>query len=156
MAVVITGLVLSGLTAFALPTEVDLLARLLHVPEDAATTQPHGLRGWIATVRTGLQQTDDAYPWMAYGTDWLAFAHLAIALFFVSPMRHPQRDHRGVLNAGIVACVGIVPLAIIAGQVRAIPWGWRCIDCAFGLVCLVPLLWARRIHHRTLRTCDSA
>lgn len=151
MTVVIVGLVLSGVTAFALLTEVELLARVLRVPEEGAAAVPaHGPHGWIAAVRDGLREMHAAYPWSAYGTDWLAFGHLVIAVFFIGPLIRPQRDHRWILMSGIVACVGVLPLAICAGEVRGIPWGWRAIDCAFSLICIVPLLWALRIHRRVL------
>jgi len=147
MTVVITGLVLSGLTAFPLLLELQLLEQIIGTPE---TDQAHELRGWIAHVRHGLDETYTIYPWVAYGTDWLAFGHLVIALFFVGPLLWPDRDHRSTLIAGLLACAGVIPLAFIAGQVRGIPWGWRLIDCGFGVFGALPLLWAWRIHKRLL------
>jgi hypothetical protein len=50
----IAGLVLSGLTAFPLRRELDLLAALLGADESA----PDGtLRGWIALVQRALATT---------------------------------------------------------------------------------------------------
>ena len=155
--IVIVGLVLSGLTAFPLLAEVELLGRVLglppgDVPSEAArgfeTGVFSGLRGWIYTVRQGLRDTYSDYPWVAYGTDWLAFGHLVIAGFFVGPLVWPRRDHRWTLIMGMIACVGVVPLAVIAGEVRGIPWGWRLIDCAFGVFGIVPLVLAYRLHQR--------
>ena len=142
MAVVIVGLVLSGLTAFPLLAELKLLAGWLGAPATDGAGVMHELRFWITRVRDGLQDMYGTYPWIAYGTDWLAFGHLVIALFFVGPLLYPRRDHRNTLLAGMVACVGVIPLAFIAGEVRGIPWGWRLIDCAFGVVGIVPLLIA--------------
>ncbi len=48
-----------------------------------------------------------------------------------------------VVEWGILACVLVVPLALICGDAR-IPLGWRLIDCAFGVVGIVPLLLCRR------------
>ena len=148
MGIVIVGLVLSGATAFPLLAELDLLAGWLGPPDADGTSVVHGLQAWITRVRDGLRDMYGAYPWIAYGTDWLAFGHLVIALFFVGPLLFPLRDHRATLAAGIAACVGVIPLAFIAGQVRGIPWGWRLIDCAFGVIGIAPLLIARRIHRR--------
>ncbi len=148
MTTIIAGLVLSGITAFPLLAELELLARGLGPPDPHGTGAVHGLQTWVTRVRDGLRTTYAAHPWIAYGTDWLAFGHLVIALFFVGPLLHPTRDHRGNLASGIAACIAVVPLACIAGQVRGIPWGWRMIDCAFGIVGIVPLLIAWRIHHR--------
>ena len=64
------------------------------------------------------------------GTDWLAFGHLVIALFFVGPWRHPVAN-AWVLKAGLVACAGVIPLALICGPLRGIPFYWRLIDCSF-------------------------
>jgi hypothetical protein len=58
-----------------------------------------------------------------YGTDWLAFAHLVIAVAFWGPLRDPVRNI-WVIEWGMIACVGIVPLALFAGPVRDIPLWW--------------------------------
>jgi hypothetical protein len=39
----------------------------------------------------------------------------------------------------MIACVMIFPLAFIAGAIRQIPIAWRLIDCAFGLIGIIPL-----------------
>lgn len=158
MLIVIVGLVLSGLTAFPLLQEMELLSHWLGLPDvptsaEAYAASPGGFAGfkhWILTVREGLRDTYDDYPWVAYGTDWLAFGHLVIAVFFVGPLLWPRRDHRWTLIAGMIACVGIVPLAVIAGHIRGIPWGWRWIDCMFGVIGILPMLYGYRLHRRVL------
>jgi hypothetical protein len=35
---------------------------------------------------------------------------------------------------GVIACLAVVPMALIAGEMRAIPFFWRLIDCMFGLL----------------------
>lgn len=47
-----------------------------------------------------------------------------------------------VLQWGLIMCAGIVPLALIAGGIRGIPWGWQLIDMSFGVVAAVPLIAA--------------
>lgn len=139
----IVGLVLSGVTAFPLTWELNLLARLLGVSDTASPDQFTGLTGWIVTVRNALRDTDARYPFIAYGTDWLAFAHLVIAMAFIGPLRDPVRN-RWVIDWGILCCLAVIPLALIAGPVRGIPFGWRLIDCSFGILGLWPLLLCRR------------
>jgi hypothetical protein len=78
---------------------------------------------------------------MAYGTDWLAFAHLVIAVAFWGPLRDPVRNV-WVVQFGMIACLAVIPLALIAGPIRGIPVWWRLIDISFGVVGLVPLLFA--------------
>jgi len=128
----ILSLVLSGLTAFALETELHWLLGVW----PAGTLA--GLYGWVNKVHRALEDSNSRYPFLAYGYDWLAFAHLVIALFFVGPLRHPI-ENKWVLSVGMLACVGVLPLAFIAGAVREIPLYWRLIDCSFGVVGIIPL-----------------
>lgn len=137
LSLFIAGLVLSGVTAFPLLHELRLLAHLLGAETAAA---PNGLTFWILTVRNGLEHTYAAYPWIAYGTDWLAFGHLVIAAFFIGPLIHPTSS-RATLYTGIFACVAVIPLALICGPIRGIPLYWRLIDCSFGVIGMIPLIY---------------
>ncbi len=94
---------------------------MLGVPADAAAAPQSGLPFWIVTVRDGLRAIHASYPWLAYGTDWLAFAHIIIALFFIGPWREPVAN-AWVLKTGLVACAGVIPLALICGPIRGIPF----------------------------------
>jgi hypothetical protein len=147
LGVFITGLVLSGMTAFPLSHELDLLASLLNVSYFTPKTAPHDLGRWVLTVRDGLRGMYAEHPWIAYGTDWLAFAHLVLAVFFIGPWRNPVRNV-WVLQAGVVACVLVLPLALICGPLRGIPFYWRLIDCSFGVLGALPLLWCLRLVRR--------
>ena len=140
----IAGLVLSGITAFPLGHELDLLARMLGVAEFTPQTAPHDLGCWILVVRDGLRDMYAAHPWIAYGTDWLAFAHLVLAVFFIGPWRDPVRNV-WVLQAGVIACALVLPLALVCGPLRGIPFYWRLIDCSFGVFGSLPLLWCIRL-----------
>lgn len=146
----ITGLVLSGITAFPLLAELELLCSLFGLAPEATATTHTGLAHWLLWVREGLSVTYARYPFIGYGTDWLAFGHLVIALFFIAPWREPGR-HLPVLRVGIVACVLVIPLALIAGEVRGIPVYWRLIDCSFGVIGAVPLGIALRLARRIER-----
>ena len=137
------GLVLSGITAFPLQWELDLLTRWMGVPAEASADSYSGLVGWIVTVRNGLRDMYARYPWIAYGTDWLAFAHIVLAILFVGPLRDPVRN-LWVIHFGLIACVGVIPLALICGPIRGIPFTWRLIDCSFGILGAIPLLLARK------------
>jgi len=72
-----------------------------------------------------------------------AFAHLVIAVAFIGPYIDPVRN-KWVITFGLIACAGVIPLALIAGQIRGIPLPWRLIDCSFGVFGAVPLLICRR------------
>ena len=144
----IVALVASGLTAFPLETELRIVSDILH-----ATPLPDLMPAfvdWIDRVRDALIATNDEYPFLAYGTDWLAFAHLVIAVAFIGPLRDPLRNV-WVIQFGMIACVGVVPLALIAGAVREIPLGWQLIDMSFGVIGIIPLL----IVYRLIRRLES-
>jgi hypothetical protein len=134
----IIGLVLSGLTAFPLEAELKLLGKLLGASPGAMPENFTGLTHWIVKVRNALIDTNSKYPFLAYGTDWLAFAHSVIAIAFIGPLRDPVRNI-WVLTFGMIACVLIVPLALICGSLRGIPFYWQLIDCSFGIVGIIPL-----------------
>ncbi len=144
MLLFIVGLVLSGVTAFPLLLELKIFVRLLGV---GAADSPNGYSGvtfWILTVRHGLEQTYAQYPWVAYGTDWLAFGHIVIAMFFIAPLINPLSG-RATIYTGIVACIGVIPLAMICGPIRGIPIYWRLIDCSFGVLGILPLIYCLRL-----------
>ena len=140
----IIGLVLSGVTAFPLKTELDWLAALLHHPGIQPIAASMHLLPWIERVQQALTVTNGSYPFLAYGTDWLAFAHLMIAIAFIGPYRDPVRN-QWVIIFGLIACAAVIPLALVAGQIRGIPFGWRMIDCSFGIFGAMPLLYCRRL-----------
>lgn len=139
----VVGLVLSGLTAFPLVTELNALGSLLGIDPRSSPDHYAGLRYWIAVVGHALRDSAARYPFLAYGTDWLAFGHLVIAVAFVGPLRDPIRNI-WVVEFGMVACAGVVPLALIAGEIRDIPLFWRLIDCSFGVFGFIPLWLCRR------------
>jgi hypothetical protein len=144
IAIFMLGLIISGLTAFPLLHELNILASL--VPARTALNPPAhgGLTWWILHVREGLKVTYANYPFMAYGTDWLAFAHLVIAIHFIGPWRDPVRNV-WVMQAGLIACIAVIPLALICGPLRGIPFYWRLIDCSFGIFGCIPLWFALRL-----------
>ncbi len=143
LAVFIAGLVLSGVTAFPLVSETSWLNQLFHVSAATAAGEP-ALHTWLRRVHDGLVSNQHDYPFISYGTDWLAFAHLVIATAFIGPWRDPVRN-KWVLHFGLIACVGVIPLALIAGPIRGIPLYWRMIDCSFGVVGALPLLMCLRL-----------
>jgi hypothetical protein len=147
LIVFIAGLLLSGITAFPLLAEMRLLTGWLGLGEAISPAGHAGLDFWILTVRFGLEDMHARYPWIAYGTDWLAFGHIMIALFFIGPLIRPA-ESRANLYAGIAACILVIPLALICGEIRGIPLYWRLIDCSFGVFGILPLLYClKQLRH---------
>jgi hypothetical protein len=124
------SLFLSGLTAIPLETELEFLTRFL--PVDT----PIG--NWLDKVYMALHQTNKDYPFLAYGYDWLAFAHFVLAILFIGPLKDPVKN-KWVIEFGMLACLLIIPFALIAGHYRGIPIWWRLIDCSFGITGIIPL-----------------
>lgn len=135
--VMIVGLVVSGATAIPLQTELNLAHQWLKFDPNS------GLGHWLGTIREGLNTTYAKYPFIAYGTDWLAFGHFAIALAFVGALKDPVRNV-WLFTFGMLACAAIIPYAFTFGQVRDIPIFWRLIDCSFGVIGFVPLWFCRK------------
>ncbi|MBN8245985.1 MAG: hypothetical protein J0L84_00925 [Verrucomicrobia bacterium] len=144
MTLFIAGLLVSGITAFPLLAEMRLMTSWLGLGDATSPEGYTGLEFWILTVKFGLEDMYSRYPWIAYGTDWLAFGHITIALFFIGPLIRPS-ESRLVLLAGMAACVLVIPLALVCGSIRGIPLYWRLIDCSFGVFGILPLIYCLRL-----------
>lgn len=154
LAFFIAGLIASGLTAIPLAPEVDALVRLTGADEltahSGATAQPDWA-GWLTRVQSALHDTTARHPQLFYGTDWLAFGHVIIAIAFIGAWRDPVRN-AWLLDFGLIACALVIPWALVFGYVRQIPVWWRLIDCAFGLFGAIPLLLCKRLIHENTPT----
>ncbi|MHA4811306.1 hypothetical protein ACX0G9_24610 [Flavitalea flava] len=154
-------LALSGITAFPVYTELKWLL------DSGITPSATPIGDWLEKVWLGVKDAQERHPFIFYGFDWLAFAHLVIALLFVGPYRDPvYRDigllekitlcrntannglrlvdlwstkNKWVIEWAMLACIAILPLAMIAGPIRSIPWIHIFIDCSFGIIGIIPL-----------------
>ena len=133
LSVFIVLLVLSGITAFPIETE---LAALIHIKSHL----PLPMHSWLTTIYEAVADTNKRHPYLSYGTDWLAFAHLVIAVVFIGPLKDPVKNI-WVIQFGMIACAMIFPLAFICGPIRGIPFFWQLIDCSFGLFGFIPLYY---------------
>ena len=138
----IIGLILSGITAFPLIHELKFLDSYFGLNSELGKSFPI-LGKWISQVYMGLSETNAKYPFILYGTDWLAFSHLVIATAFIGPFRDPIKN-KWVIQFGLIACAAIIPLAFICGPIRGIPFYWRLIDCSFGVFGSLPLILVLR------------
>ncbi|MFZ0516316.1 MAG: hypothetical protein WBG23_18430 [Acidobacteriaceae bacterium] len=154
LAIFIIGLVLSGITAFPLQSELGWLISILRANALRSMAESTHLLSWIEQVNQAVRMTNAQYPFLAYGTDWLAFAHLVIAIAFIGPYIDPVRN-KWAFTFGLIACAGVIPLALIAGHFRGIPIAWRLVDCSFGFFGSVPLLLCRRSIRALEREIDN-
>ena len=134
----IIGLALSGATAIPLQGELNLLVNFCWSSGESSE-----LARWLLRVRDALAQTQERHPFLFYGTDWLAFGHFVIAIAFIGALRDPVRN-RWLFDFGLIACVMVIPYALVFGGLRGIPLWWRLIDCSFGLFGFIPLWFCRK------------
>jgi hypothetical protein len=132
----IVATIISGVTAFPLERE-------LHWTLQFKNCMPSALGNWLQSCYNAIVATNINYPMIAYGFDWLAFAHIVIATAFIGPLKDPVKNI-WVIEWAMIACVLVWPLAIIAGPVRSIPLFHIIIDCCFGIFGLIPLFICRR------------
>ncbi len=132
----IIGLVLSGITAFPIETQLEIAV-------SHQDLLPDFVCAWLVGVYYAVKTTNANYPFISYGTDWLAFAHLVIAVVFIGPLKDPVRNI-WVIQFGMIACVMVFPLALIVGPIREIPFYWQVIDCSFGVLGFILLYWCYR------------
>ena len=123
LSVFILLLIISGITAFPITTEINYLFAVRNA-------FPLFFTQWIEQLHASIHQTPDV---MLYGTDWLAFAHIIISLFFIPVYSNPIQ-HKVNIYIGMIACVLVFPLAFICGPIRGIPFFHQIIDCLFGLL----------------------
>ena len=125
------ALALSGLTAIPIETELNFLSGFFSLDNNIGQ--------WLDKVYQAFHDTNKNYPFLAYGYDWLAFAHIVLAILFIGPLKDPVRN-KWVIQFGMIACVLIIPFAFVAGHYRGIPLMWQLIDCSFGFIGFFPLL----------------
>lgn len=134
----LVGLVLSGLTAIPIQAEFDWVAGWLGSDFGGGGIVPEFAAKWLAHAYVGVSVTSRSTPFLWYGTDWLAFGHLAIATAFLGALRDPVRN-RWLFQFGMLACVAVVPWALVFGALRGIPLWWRLVDGSFGALGFLPL-----------------
>jgi uncharacterized membrane protein YcjF (UPF0283 family) len=69
IAVMIAGLVISGVTAFPLLSEIEQIVASQGLAAATPATASQGFDFWLLTIRDGLRESYSKYPWLAYGTD---------------------------------------------------------------------------------------
>jgi hypothetical protein len=126
----IIALIISGATAIPVETELSFLLSFFSLNSPISI--------WLQKVYDAFHEVNTTYPFLAYGYDWLAFAHFVLAILFIGPLKDPVKN-KWVIEFAMIASILIIPFAFIAGSFRQIPLGWRLIDCSFGVLGLIPL-----------------
>ncbi|MEZ5358440.1 MAG: hypothetical protein R3F48_06370 [Candidatus Zixiibacteriota bacterium] len=145
--IVAVGLFLSGITIWPAAAELNIL--LNSIWGNAPVTG--GLHGFLVQARDGIIATAGQYPFLLYTGDWLAFAHIVLAILFVGAARDPVRN-KWIVQFGLICCALVPVLAAVCIPMRGIPWFWFWIDFAFAPLAAAPL-W---IALRGIRRIESA
>ena len=114
----IVTLLFSGLTAIPVESELSFLIRFFKMGSF--------MHEWLFQILVAYRDVQAKYPFLLYGYDWLAFAHIVLAILFIGPYRNPVRNI-WVIEFGMIACILILPMAFIAGPHRGIPIAWMLI-----------------------------
>ena len=133
IVVFVVTLILSGVTAIPVYSELKWIVEHNLFPEDSL------IGAWLFRVWQGVSDVNDNHHFLFYGYDWLAFAHIVIGLAFIGPYKDPVKN-KWIIDWAILACICVIPLAVIAGPIRHIPWFHILIDCSFGIIGIIPLL----------------
>lgn len=135
-------LTLSGLTAIPAQWEVGILKQLFGTETKFSHFLPE-VSLWVEQIYKGVQNSYGQYPFLAYANDWLAFGHIAIAIAFIGPLRDPVKNI-WVVELGMIACILVIPWALIFSLLRGIPWFWTLTDMSFGIFGIIPLWFVHR------------
>jgi hypothetical protein len=135
LAFFMVSLIISGATA--IPVEGELDWYLQHFERNTE------LGKIFMVVLNAVRQTRIFYPFLMYGYDWLAFAHFVIAVGFIGPFKNPVKNI-WVIEFGMIACIMVIPFALIFSAIRGLPFWWSLIDCSFGVIGILPLWYCRQ------------
>lgn len=134
LGIVVFGLLVSGITVWPMVSELKMAVRIVW-----GDGEPDGvLHSFILRAIEGLESVEAEYPFMLYAHDWLAFAHVVLAILFAGAIRDPVRNV-WIVQCGLIMCVLVPVLAGICIPIRGLPPAWFLIDSAFAPAAGVPL-----------------
>lgn len=139
LVIVSVGLFVAGVTIWPAISELKAVVHLLW-----GDSVPAGeLHGFLVRAIEGLEVTNANYPFMLYAHDWLAFAHVMLAVLFAGAARDPVRN-KWIVQCGLIMCASIPVLAGTCNSIRELPGWWFWIDFAFAPGAALPLWIAYR------------
>jgi len=139
LKVVAVGLFVSGVTVWPAISELKMGLALL----SSIGFGESALFSFVTQLLGSLQAIEESHPQIMYGYDWLAFAHIVLAILFWGAAKDPVRN-RWVVECGLIMCALIPVLAGICIPIREIPIYWILFDLAFVPGAAIPLLIALR------------
>jgi hypothetical protein len=101
------------------------------------------LHRFALEVLAALEHMKAEAPFMFYAHDWLAFAHLVLAILFAGIIKDPVRNI-WVIQCGLIMCALVPVLAGICIPLRGLPLVWFWVDVSFAPAAAIPLWIALR------------
>ena len=147
LGIVAFGLLAAGITIWPAIPELRTAVRIVW----GDSVPAGGLHGFVMQGIKGLEATEATYPFLLYAHDWLAFAHIALAILFAGAIRDPVRNI-WIVQCGLIMCALVPILAGICIPIRGLPFSWFWIDFAFAPGAALPL-W---ITLRDIRRAEAA
>lgn len=146
---IVFGLLVSGITVWPAVSELKLAVKIVW-----GESPPTGvLHSFVMQAIDGLEYIGSNYPFMLYAHDWLAFAHIVLAILFAGAINDPVRN-KWIIQCGLIMCALIPVLAGICIPIRGLPLRWFWIDTAFAPAAGVPL-WIALINIKRIEKRDD-
>jgi len=139
LAIVAFGLLVSAITVWPAVAELKWAVRVVWGDAEPAGT----LHRFVLQVIEALEAVEADYPFLLYAHDWLAFAHIVLAILFAGAIRDPVRNV-WIVQCGLIMCLLVPVLAAICVPIRGLPPVWFWIDAAFAPAAGLPLWIAWR------------
>ena len=132
LVIVAFGLFVSGVTIWPWDIELSFAISALQ-----AIAGPEPLIQLLQDIQQDMRLLEQSNSFVLYVADWLAFAHLVLAVLFLMALKNPIRNVL-VVRFGILCSLSVPILAITCIPMRGIPLFWILIDSSFAL-CAIPL-----------------
>jgi hypothetical protein len=148
LGIVALGLLVSGVTIWPAVWELKTAVRIVWGDQ----TPTGELHRFVLQTIGALESVRANQPFLLYAGDWLAFAHIALAVLFAGAMRDPVRNV-WIVQCGLLMCLGVPILAGACVPLRGLPWMWFFVDFAFAPAAALPL-WIALRDIRRAGGCD--
>ncbi|MEM6820651.1 MAG: hypothetical protein AAF558_01745 [Verrucomicrobiota bacterium] len=134
LGIVAFGLLFSGVTVWPAIPELKFIVYLIW----GDTIPSNELHRFLLQIINSLEIVQKGHSPILYGYDWLAFAHICLAILFAGAIRDPVRNI-WIIQCGLIMCALIPVLAGICIPLRGIPWFWFFVDFSFAPAGAIPL-----------------
>jgi len=139
LALVVFGLLVSAVTIWPMKWELESIITFVWGDSEPVGT----IHSFLLQALEAIKTTESENSFLFYGYDWLAFAHIVLAILFAGAIRDPVRNI-WVIQCGLIMCLLIPVLAGICIPLRGVPLCWFWVDSAFAPAAALPLWIALR------------